>query len=643
MATCPYIVRRGNRYYFRIRIPAEAVAVVGKTELKRSLQTGDLSEARRRSSRLMAIASRLVSLARMRPVISDEAILELVRNFYEHQLDIDHVSRVHGRQFPEFVEEQKLAIQNRDATIEQLQKNLADGCLDAVDANARYLLIRGGHVADGQEIDPNDEGFRELCHWLLRALLEATKRAKEKDQGIWDGKSTDEVFKGLESGGKSPAPRFLDSGMGSRSITGGEDTRDVEENEDDASRNAKRRAAMPPTEYVDLVIAEKQKVGIAADTANQYRYVMRVFEDLCSSMPISKYRTHHITYFRDQLLKLPIRANELECDSLEKAITWNESQPRGKRRRTLSIRSITDKYLTYIRSVFGHAYRNHLIRENIAEDITVDAPRNYKKRLQKLNARQAFPTDSLKIIFSQPLFLGALSPYRLYTSGAYFDWTWRFWCPLFMLFAGVRPKELGQLETADVIERCGYPCLNITALSNPGNPHGATADDENDDGGEEQDDNEIGKSAKTPASFREIPIHPFLQGLGFLDRVKASETAGERRVFPEWPPTDGKYSNTSNRFFNGKGKEHIGFLARIGVKTAKTPLYSLRHNFKQAMKKCGFQDSEMDLLMGHADPSVSAIYDSPEAYGLLIEKMKRLAYEGLDFDPIFKARSGDGC
>ena len=48
MAKHPWLFDRNGRYYLRARIPADLVEVMGRREIKKSLKTSDLREARRR-------------------------------------------------------------------------------------------------------------------------------------------------------------------------------------------------------------------------------------------------------------------------------------------------------------------------------------------------------------------------------------------------------------------------------------------------------------------------------------------------------------------------------------------------------------------------------------------------------------------
>jgi integrase len=232
-------------------------------------------------------------------------------------------------------------------------------------------------------------------------------------------------------------------------------------------------------------------------------------------------------------------------------------------------------------------------------------------------------------LFAAPLFVGARSGQRIFDSGSFLDWSWRFWLPVIMLHTGIRPNELGQALVDDVVELCGHPCLRVTTESDP-----------EDDDEDIEDAGLPAKSLKSDAAERHLPLHPVLLELGILDRVAALRAAGEIRLFPEWRPSQGAYSNTSSKFFNRDEERAKGLLAQAGVKGRLQSLYSLRHNFKNAMKAAGFDESERKYLMGHADSSVSGKYDDNRLYRVLIDKIVALTFEGIDLDPLLKARRG---
>jgi len=382
-----------------------------------------------------------------------------------------------------------------------------------------------------------------------------------------------------------------------------------------------------PLVYVERVLEEK---GINAQTQAKYRATMKYLEDLVGRKSISQYTRDDLIKFKDLLLKLPARATTArKFNSPSEALEWNLARPADQRHKTLSAKTINDSYLCYLRSVFQYAYDNGHVDSMIAERVRVAQSATARRRDDPRNRRRPFSDEKLAKIFRQPLFLGAKSQDRLFDPGDYIDWSWRFWLPLFMLYMGVRPNELGQVEVTDFIEREGHPCLSVRTESDA------------DDLGLEADDE---KNVKTPAGTREVPVHPVLLRLGILDRVRLMRQSKVVRVFPEWeaqgPAGYKRYSNTSSAFFNRNevSAKRLGFLARAGVKSEKIALYSFRHNFMDAMIRAGLTDGEQDLLIGHAGDRVARIYTSNEAYSLLIEKAHTVHFEAIDLDALFKAR-----
>ena len=299
-------------------------------------------------------------------------------------------------------------------------------------------------------------------------------------------------------------------------------------------------------------------------------------------------------------------------------------------------------YLPYVREVFKHAADNGHAGTALGQRVRVSRTPGQRHGHDKANARFRFSEAKLHRIFSQPLFVGAKGPSRLFDPGEYLDWSWRFWLPITMLYMGIRPQELGQLEVTDVITQCGYPCLSVTTISD--------ADDVTD-----QADwtDASGKLVKSQAGRRELPVHPVLLDLGFLERVEGvrERLRGRRadrpepRVFPEWQRSkQGRYAPAPSQFFNRDeihaktGRKVQGFFARAGVKTRTGVLYSLRHNYKQALVRGGFSDAEQDLLMGHAGSEVDRIYGDRRAYRGLIEKVRHLSHDGPDLERLFEAR-----
>jgi hypothetical protein len=110
--------------------------------------------------------------------------------------------------------------------------------------------------------------------------------------------------------------------------------------------------------------------------------------------------------------------------------------------------------------------------------------------------------------------------------------------------------------------------------------------------------------------------------------VQQARSNGDARIFPDWKEGfDKTFSYTSSKFFNRRG----GFLERVKAKTEDNALYSLRHNFQDALAATGLTKREQDFVMGHADDSV---YGSNETTDRVIAAVKSVKYDGLVLPPL---------
>lgn len=642
MRRSSYLVRRGGQLYFRLRVPEDVRPFIARQELKRSLQTGDRRVARRRAATLAAKAFTLIAQIRTNDVLTDAQIQQLVQNFYEGLLDRDNAMREYPEDVPELGTELEAEYDGRAETGRELTRAAALGRATAeVRRHAEHDLAQAlGHdtLADFPEADRMEleDLYRKLQKAYMRAAVEANARAAERDAGNWTGTPSDPLL-------QPPAPEPTAAPEPTRP---GQPNATTSSPIDPASADAapSEQSQLTPRRYVEAVIAEKtagrpDRSGLAG----KYRLTMRVFEEILGARPIRDYTERDIVTFKDQLLLMPTYTQTIPgSPTALEAIRWNEAQPPASRRQTKSAGTINESYLPYVRETFKHAADNGHVPTALGQRVRVSRTPGQRRGHDKASARYRFSETKLQKIFSQPLFLGATGPSRLFEPGNHLEWSWRFWLPLAMLYMGVRPQELGQLEITDVIYRHEYPCLSVTTISDADDLTGAQSSDLN-----------AGKLVKSPAGRRELPIHPVLLDLGFMARVERVKKAlrgnrtdrPEPRVFPEWQRSKtGRYAPAPSRFFNrdemepGTGRRVQGFLARAGVKTRTNVLYSLRHNYKQALVNCGFGDAEQDLLMGHSGSQVERIYGAPEAYGGLIEKVRHLSHEGPDLTALFAAR-----
>jgi len=77
-----------------MRLSPDVSAIIGKTELWRSLRTSCPELARQRGSFAIAIAQHIIGIVRENPLISQEQLTPLLRSFYDSELDQDRITRL---------------------------------------------------------------------------------------------------------------------------------------------------------------------------------------------------------------------------------------------------------------------------------------------------------------------------------------------------------------------------------------------------------------------------------------------------------------------------------------------------------------------------------------------------------------------
>ena len=95
MTSIPYVVERGRSLYFRRSVPVEFRHRIERSELVRSLGTGDLRIARGRAFRLYSLSEHIFNAARDPAAMLTKAQLSrLVQAFYDHVLEQENDLRL---------------------------------------------------------------------------------------------------------------------------------------------------------------------------------------------------------------------------------------------------------------------------------------------------------------------------------------------------------------------------------------------------------------------------------------------------------------------------------------------------------------------------------------------------------------------
>lgn len=146
------------------------------------------------------------------------------------------------------------------------------------------------------------------------------------------------------------------------------------------------------------------------------------------------------------------------------------------------------------------------------------------------------------------------------------------WATLLTLYTGARRREVAQLYLSDIRQEGDIWYIDI-----------------NDDG--------EGKSLKSPAAKRQVPIHSELIRLGFLDWVHS--LSRQERLFVSFTYTAKEgYGRKLGRFFST-------FLKGLGMKEDGLVLHSFRNTMITRLAQAGVQEPLYQDIVGHEREGVT--------------------------------------
>lgn len=127
------------------------------------------------------------------------------------------------------------------------------------------------------------------------------------------------------------------------------------------------------------------------------------------------------------------------------------------------------------------------------------------------------------------------------------------------------------------------------------------------------------RRGKNNESLRQVPLHPQLIDLGFLDYVEAIKASGQERLWPSLK-TGGTHKTDSEvlgRWFNRYIHQKLGFPDNV-------VFHSFRHTFKDLCRNAHIPKDAHHQLTGHASSDTGDRYGEGFALEVLHEDIKRI-------------------
>ncbi|MDO9067827.1 MAG: site-specific integrase [Deltaproteobacteria bacterium] len=250
----------------------------------------------------------------------------------------------------------------------------------------------------------------------------------------------------------------------------------------------------------------------------------------------------------EKLKRVPAHLNkkpEYKGKSIEELLRMPDLQ-------TLETRTV-NKYLSRISSLFIWGVRQGYLYKNPAEGLSI------AELVREDEEREAYSREDISCLLNC---LAGIPP----------DKPERYWIPIVALYTGMRLDEICQLYTNDVIEIDGVWCIAINCNGD--------------------------KKLKTVASRRNIPIHPELVRLGFLEYHGMVQQRGDERLWMNLIKGRDGYSHLLGKWYQRHNRKHI-------TANPKRCFHSFRHTVADTLKQQGCNEAVIAEILGHRNESIT--------------------------------------
>ena len=558
----PWKHPKTNVYYCRRSVPKDIRHAFGKTEVRRSLGTKVLSEARR-----------------LYPSVYESISLEF--DSCKRQLDVERSLVERKSSNPDSLTRKDISVLSARYYNRELKRMHESDSLTGFTDIAKYdlMLVRLGQWS-GIETDAQIQEAVNSLNDSSSCQLEDTASLQEvlgdiahsllQEEGLAVPESSQSYLMLMLELAKVVKRLQLVSAQ--LHVGDYDSSQLLPIAKQSLSKSATEPTTVKSVHTIEAVFAEYEeslrlhnqgREKTIDKTLKDYGVVVKRFSEVFPNKPVTDVTRQDVDTFRTLLLKMPTRPKRnISCLSVHQQIQKADEQ--GLPRLSPST---VKKQLMALSAVFEFAKEQYIIEVNPVHGSTKRLSSSIERRK---GSDKQYNSRDLEVIFSSPIYTsGFRGQQSKYGEAVY-------WLPLLAYYTGCRAEELAQLYVSDIRETDGVHYLSIEA----GAPD---------------------KSVKNAGSTRYVPLHKDLITLGFLSYLESLESSG--RLFPKLKRIgDGRYAfrvgDWLADYFRGK----------LDVAHEVKALHAFRHTFKTQARLAGIPKDVADIINGHSSGDVSGSY-----------------------------------
>ncbi len=237
--------------------------------------------------------------------------------------------------------------------------------------------------------------------------------------------------------------------------------------------------------------------------------------------------------------------------------------------KTLKPKTVSDIYLSAVRSLLEWARINERLTENVATDVKQNKPKRVLSREKGYTDDEATAIISMSRSYAPKERINGTIREHPATTAA------KRWVPILCAFTGARVSEMTQLRNEDFRQVGDIHVLRIT-------PDAGTV---------------------KAGGYRDVPIHRQIIDEGFIDFVKSCP---DGPLFSRSPSPDlAKQRASAKRLANSLGE----WLQELKlVPEGLWPNHAFRHHFKTVGRELGVSDRVVNAICGHASTTAGDDY-----------------------------------